>query len=179
VTVARVRPSFLLGAFALATGCSPAAPPPATPGPPPSATVPPPAAPPAPAPPAATASPPAAAAPRVVPGEPLGSPVTNAATTSSGEVADADEVIVRLRPRFQRCYETVRAAGPEIGGMVTCGLRISRAGKVAAVSVVRRSGLPNPLVDCIVTELKTAAFKPLAEEAHVQVPVRFALPGDD
>jgi hypothetical protein len=60
--------------------------------------------------------------------------------------------------------------------MVTCGVRITKAGKVAAVSVVRRDRLPNPLVDCIVSTLKTASFGPLDEEAHIQVPVRFALP---
>jgi hypothetical protein len=118
-------------------------------------------------------------APTITPGEPLGSPVTNAATTSSGSVSDADDVVIALRPKFRACYASACGSGPEIAGMVSCGLRITKQGKVAAISVTRRDRLPAPLVDCIVRELKTAAFKPLAEEVVIQVPVRFAVPGED
>jgi hypothetical protein len=101
--------------------------------------------------------------------------VSNAATTSSGTVTDADEVIVAMRPKFKKCYETTRGKGPEIAGMVSCGLRITKDGKVASISVTRRDRLPAPLVECIVGQLKTAAFKPLDEEVVIQVPVRFAV----
>jgi hypothetical protein len=111
-------------------------------------------------------------------GEPLGSPLSNSPTTSSGSVANADEVIIGLRPKLRACYASARGSGPPIAGMVTCGVRITKQGRVAAVSVVRRDRLPNPLVACIVTELKTARFGTLDEEAHIQVPVRFAVPAD-
>jgi hypothetical protein len=114
--------------------------------------------------------------PAAVPGEPLGSPLTNSPTTSSGDVADADSVVVGLRPKFRDCYTSARGKGPEIEGMVSCGVRITKEGKVASISVTRRDRLPNTLVECIVRELKTATFAPRADEAVIQVPVRFALP---
>ena len=107
------------------------------------------------------------------PADPQGSTLTNAVTTSSASVADADRAILALRPKLRHCYEVARGKGPEIEGMVTCGLRITKAGKVGAVGLTRRDSLPNPLVDCIVRELATAAFAPRDAEAVIQVPVRF------
>ena len=114
----------------------------------------------------------------VVPGNPLGSPVSNAATTSSVAVPEADRVIVSLRPKLRRCYDTTKGKGPDVAGMVTCGVRITKTGKVAAVGVVRRSRLPNPLVDCITKELASASFEPRESDAVIMVPVRFALADD-
>jgi outer membrane biosynthesis protein TonB len=107
------------------------------------------------------------------PADPQGSTLTNAVTTSSSSVADADRAILAVRPKLRRCYEVERGTGPEIVGMVTCGVRITKSGKVGAVGVTRRSVLPNPLVDCIIKELGTAVFEPRAEEAVIMVPVRF------
>lgn len=107
--------------------------------------------------------------------EPIGSPVSNAATTSKGNVKDADQVIVGLRPQFKACYQKVRGSGPDIQGMVSCGVRITKDGKVAAVSVTRRAYLPDPLVQCLVGVVKTAKFGPLEEETVIQVPIRFGL----
>jgi hypothetical protein len=95
-----------------------------------------------------------------------------------GNVPDANEVIVSLRPKFKQCYDKVKGSGPDLYGMVSCGVRITKQGKVAAISVVRRSYLPNPLVDCLTDALKTAQFKPLPEEAHIGVPIRFASKDD-
>jgi hypothetical protein len=119
--------------------------------------------------------PPAPAAPPVDPAEPLGSTISNAVTTSSGSVADADRVILALRPKLRRCYEAARGAGPQIEGMVTCGVRITKAGTVGAVGVTRRNSLPNALVECIVRELHTAVFEPREADAVIQVPVRFGM----
>lgn len=115
----------------------------------------------------------AASAPRVPPDEPLGSVLSNAPTTSSSKVADADAAIVAVRPKLRACYLAARGNGPEIVGMVTCGVRIDRAGKVVAVGITRRNSLPAPLVECIVRELKMAIFAPRADEAVIMVPVRF------
>jgi hypothetical protein len=114
----------------------------------------------------------------IVPGEPLGSNVTNAATTSVSNVPDAESVIVGLRPRFKRCYENVRGSGPHIAGMVTCSMRVKKDGKVASVSLTRRDRLPSPMVDCIIGTLKSAVFAPLNEDEIVVVPVRFETPED-
>jgi hypothetical protein len=88
-------------------------------------------------------------------------------------VADADRGIVAVRPKLRRCYEIARGKGPEIAGMVTCGVRITKAGTVGAVGVTRRDSLPDPLVECIIRELKTAVFAPRDAEAVIMVPVRF------
>jgi hypothetical protein len=107
------------------------------------------------------------------PAEPRGSRLTNAVTTSSGTVADADRAILAVRPKLRRCYEGFRGKGADIEGMVTCGVRITKAGKVGAVGLVRREYLPNPLVDCLLRELATAVFEPREAEAVIMVPVRF------
>lgn len=126
----------------------------------------------------ALSSPPAAPSSTVVPGEPLGSNVSNKPTTSSSNVPDADRVIVGLRPKFKECYDTVRGNGPHIAGMVTCSLRIAKDGKVAAVSLSRRDRLPPPLVECLMSTLKGALFQPLSQDEIVIVPVRFEVPDD-
>ena len=113
------------------------------------------------------------------PQEPQGSALTNAVTTSSSTVADADRGVLAVRPKLRACYEAARGKGPEIVGMVTCGVRITKAGKVGAVGVTRRNSLPNPLVDCIIRVLGTAVFAPRAEEAVIMVPVRFGTLGED
>lgn len=110
-------------------------------------------------------------------GEPQGSFLTNAVVTSTS-LPNAEDVIVGVRPSFKRCYDTQRSGGPHFGGMVTCSARIEKDGKVAAVSVVRRDRLPNPMVDCLITALKTARFGPLAREEFVVVPIRFEGPDD-
>lgn len=117
-----------------------------------------------------------------IPGEPLGSPVSNAPTTSgAADVPGSESVILALRPKFRACYATIKGSGPEIVGMVSCGLRINPRGEVVSVSVTRRDRLPYPLVDCIVKELSSAKFAPLPEptDAMLQVPVRFRVLGED
>ena len=114
----------------------------------------------------------------VVPGEPLGSPLSNAPTTSSSPVVDANRAVNALRPKLKNCYDQVKGNGPDVAGMVTCGVRITRAGKVAAIGVTRRNRLPGPLVECITRELATAVFEPRESEEVIMVPVRFALAGD-
>src|SRR5262245_53167254 len=83
---------------------------------------------------ASASEPPAVSAAPIDPDAPRGSRLTNAPTTSSEAVGDADQVITALRPRFRECYETAKTSDPTIAGMVTCGVRIGKNGKVAAVS---------------------------------------------
>jgi hypothetical protein len=120
-----------------------------------------------------------AAKPVIVPGEPLGSPVSNEPTTSSGHHGDVARPILAVRPKLRACYASVRGDGPDIAGMVSCGVRITKEGKVAAISVTRRDRLPNPLVECIVRELKTMVFEPRSDEDVIQGPVRFAVPDEE
>jgi hypothetical protein len=137
------------------------------------------AAPPPPAPSPASAAPEPQKAEPIVAGEPLGSPLSNAPTTSTGPSGNnAIAAINAVRPKLKSCYQKAKGTGPEIAGMVSCGLRVTKEGKVASISVTRRDRLPNPLVDCIVKELKTATFGPMEEEVVIQVPVRFAVPSE-
>ncbi len=115
----------------------------------------------------------AAASAMPSPGDPKGSWISDAPTTSSSQVSEADRVVEGLRPKLRACYDKAVADGTRVSGMVTCGVRIAKNGKVAAVGVTRRSGLPAPLVECIVAELKNAQFDKRAEEGLIQVPVRF------
>jgi hypothetical protein len=95
-------------------------------------------------------------------------------------VPDSDAVIIALRPKFRACYEEQKKKdGRDIAGMVSCGLHITKDGKVASVSVTRRAHLPDALMYCIAREMKTAKFAPLPDDAMLQVPVRFRVPGQD
>jgi hypothetical protein len=107
--------------------------------------------------------------------------VTNAVTTSGGgDVPDSDAVIIALRPKFKACYEEQKKKeGRDIVGMVSCGLHITKEGKVTSVSVTRRDRIPYPMMDCIVGVMKTAKFAPLPDDAMLQVPVRFRIPNQD
>jgi hypothetical protein len=128
--------------------------------------------------PVTSAAPSASAEPKVIPGEPLGSNVSNAATTSSSNVPDADRVVVGLRPKFKACYDAWRKDGPHVAGMVTFSVRIGKDGHVAATSLTRRNSLPMPMVDCIRESLSGAVFAPLTQDEIVIVPVRFEVPDD-
>jgi hypothetical protein len=131
------------------------------------------------APPAASGTPEPPTAEPIVAGEPLGSPLSNAPATSTGPSGNnAVAAINAVRPKLRSCYQTAKGSGPDIAGMVSCGLRVTKEGKVASISVTRRDRLPTPLVDCIVKELKTATFGPTEEEVVIQIPVRFAVPGE-
>lgn len=111
----------------------------------------------------------------IVAGEPMGSPVTNAPITSSS-VPNAGKVIAAMKPQFKDCYDKARGGGPHIEGMVTTILHVGKKGKVQSMSLVRRSQLPPPLVECINKALSTAAFEPTPEDEIVVVPVRFEVP---
>jgi type IV secretory pathway VirB10-like protein len=115
----------------------------------------------------------AAAASMPSPGDPKGSWISGAPTTSSSQVSEADRVVEALRPKLRACWDEAVADGAKVSGMMTCGVRIAKSGKVAAVSVTRRSGLPAPLVECVVDVLRGAEFAKRADEGLIQVPVRF------
>lgn len=72
-------------------------------------------------------------------------------------VADVDEVIASLRPKFRECYRRALHQDPTVQGCVIVQIRINASGAVESTREFRREGLTPALATCI-SEVVTAAF---------------------
>jgi hypothetical protein len=92
-------------------------------------------------------------------------------------IANADDVIASLRPRFKTCYERGLATDRNQRGRLLLSASISPEGDVVSASPSNVEGLNNAVVGCMVGVLKGAHFSaPGGRGTTLQVPLTFAPP---
>lgn len=77
-----------------------------------------------------------------------------------GGVQDAatEKSIAPIRPRLRACYKKALISEPSLGGNATFDVTLSKDGKVVNVRFVKRDGLNEDMVGCLLTSVKHATF---------------------
>lgn len=135
---------------------------------------------PAPAP-AASESPLATAAPS---GAPTAAqvPARPGGDAGDGDIADADQVIGRLRPVFRKCYADGLREDATMAGRVVFSAEVEPKGNVGHIAVQTRTGrLSDPVVACMSLAIQKARFAPptSGHVAALAIPISFVMSAAD
>ena len=120
----------------------------------------PPSEPPPSAAPAATGAPAASAAPAA-----SGGPAAKDAPedpTIGGPQADpvVEKAVAPVRPRLHVCYKKALSVDPHVTGGATFDATLGKDGHVASARFVKRDGLNEEMVGCLLTAVKAMTFEP-------------------
>jgi hypothetical protein len=92
---------------------------------------------------------------------------------SGGAVANASEVVARMRARFRRCYAEGRKTNPDMAGTITLVAKIGPDGEVTSVGG-GTAGALSPIAGCLKAVVQGAAFDPPAGgSAVITIPLTF------
>lgn len=69
-----------------------------------------------------------------------------------------EKAVAPLRPRLRACYKKALAADPNVGGSATFDATIGKDGKVASARFVKRDGLNEDMVGCLLVAVKSMTF---------------------
>ncbi|WP_394837706.1 AgmX/PglI C-terminal domain-containing protein [Pendulispora rubella] len=98
--------------------------------------------------------------------------------TWSAPVADAERVVLSLRPRFRGCYQRGLNTDPEMAGAVTIVAKVAPNGEVLEAEPSRATGLSSDVIACIQRVVRNAQFTaPGGTGSAVQIPVKFVRQG--
>jgi hypothetical protein len=96
--------------------------------------------------------------------------------TTSGALANADEVIEGLRERFHDCYAEGLSHDPSIKGTVTLTLHVAEDGHVTASDIVDNHGLTAKVTTCLAYVGTDASFRESEKASVVHIPLSFGMP---
>jgi hypothetical protein len=71
-----------------------------------------------------------------------------------------EKAVAPTRPRLRACYKKALAVEPNVGGSATFDVTIGNAGKAATVRFVKRNGLNEDMIGCLLPAIKAMAFEP-------------------
>ena len=71
-----------------------------------------------------------------------------------------EKALAPVRPRLRACYKKALAAEPQVGGSATFDATIGKDGKVASARFVKRDGLNEDMVGCLLVAVKAMTFDP-------------------
>jgi hypothetical protein len=74
--------------------------------------------------------------------------------------AAVEKAVAPVRPRLRACYKKALAAEPGIGGNATFDATIGKDGHVASARFVKRDGLNEDMVGCLLAAVKAMTFEP-------------------
>lgn len=90
-----------------------------------------------------------------------------------GPQAPAVEAAVApIRPRIRACYKKAQAADSNVNGTAMFDATIGKDGKVVSARPVKREGLSEEMVDCLLTAVKTMKFQDSKQKSQI-VPFTF------
>ena len=69
-----------------------------------------------------------------------------------------EKAVAPVRPRLRACYKKALAADPNVGGSATFDATIGKDGKVASARFVKRDGLDEEMVGCLLAAVKAMTF---------------------
>ncbi len=69
-----------------------------------------------------------------------------------------EKAVAPVRPRLRACYKKALAAEPNVGGSATFDATIGKDGKVASARFVKRDGLNEDMVGCLLVAVKSMTF---------------------
>jgi hypothetical protein len=84
-------------------------------------------------------------------GEPIGG--------AQADVA-VERAVAAVRPRIRACFEKGLKNDASLGGNATFDATIGKEGHVASVRFVKRDGLNEDVVGCLLTTVKAMTFEP-------------------
>lgn len=70
-----------------------------------------------------------------------------------------EKAVAPVRPRLRACYKKALAAEPHVGGSATFDATIGKDGKVAGARFVKRDGLNEDMVGCLLVAVKAMTFE--------------------
>ncbi len=70
-----------------------------------------------------------------------------------------EKAVAPVRPRLHACYKKALAAEPNIGGSATFDAIIGKDGKVVSARFVKRDGLAEDMVGCLLVAVKAMTFE--------------------
>jgi hypothetical protein len=71
-----------------------------------------------------------------------------------------EKAVAPVRPRLRACYKKALAAEPNIAGSATFDATIGKDGHAASARFVKRDGLNEDMVGCLLAAVKTMTFEP-------------------
>ncbi|HVH46419.1 MAG TPA: AgmX/PglI C-terminal domain-containing protein, partial [Labilithrix sp.] len=82
--------------------------------------------------------------------------------TIGGPQADpvVEKAVAPVRPRLHVCYKKALAADPHVSGGATFDATLGKDGHVASARFVKRDGLNEEMVGCLLTAVKAMTFEP-------------------
>lgn len=98
----------------------------------------------------------------------------SSAEQSSGNVANARDVVAGMGAAFRRCYNQALQVDPSVIGQARLTARIGPDGRVVSVAPSGVVGLPENMVACLMARVNSAQFAPPAGGgATIVIPVAF------
>jgi hypothetical protein len=85
--------------------------------------------------------------------------------------ATLEKSITPIRPRLRTCYKKALAAEPNLSGTATFDATVGKDGKVASARFVKRDGLNEDMMGCLLTAVKAMSFD--GNQRSVIVPFSF------
>lgn len=100
-----------------------------------------------------------------------------ASLSATPPLADADEVVAALRPKFRACYQAGLRTDRTMEGCVVARAVVDVDGHVATAEPFVSEGLSPAVVDCIVDAVHAATFgaPSTSKKVTLHVPVTFVL----
>lgn len=71
-----------------------------------------------------------------------------------------EKALAPVRPRLRACYKKALAAEPHLVGSATFDATIGKDGKVASARFVKRDGLNEDMIGCLLVAVKAMTFDP-------------------
>jgi hypothetical protein len=102
----------------------------------------------------ASAAPATSTTPTTTTSDPLDDP--NIGGRQEGAV---EKAVAPIRPRLRACYKKALAAEPGIGGTATFDATIAKDGRVSSARFVKRDGLSEDMVGCLLVAIKAMTFE--------------------
>ena len=93
---------------------------------------------------------------------------------AGGPVADAEQVIARLRPAFKSCYNRGLTEDPSMAGRIVVVVQVAPSGDVVNVTKDSGSGLSADVESCIMKKTAHATFS-AGPGGTLKVPVTFVM----
>lgn len=74
--------------------------------------------------------------------------------------AALERAVAPVRPRLRACYKKALAAEPGVAGSATFDATIGKDGRAASARFVKRDGLSEDMVGCLLAVVKAMTFEP-------------------
>ncbi len=71
-----------------------------------------------------------------------------------------ERAVAPIRPRLRACYKKALEASPGVGGSATFDATVGKDGRAASARFVKRDGLSDDMVGCLLAAVKAMTFDP-------------------